>query len=253
MIIYGRRDVSLQSTTFDEQFCTNCGMKGAVTCTVFSRYAHIFWIPLFPYSKKLLIRCSSCGKVFNLNELNPSLQPEIKEFYRKCKAPFWQWVGLTLIIASVLLNINRTINEKNDTKQFFNSPEINDVYCFKYEDGYTLMLIDDISNDSVYFLNNEYYFSNIIDVKKLHRLKYYNLDETYGYSREELDNLFNEEKIIIKIWRALPYSTEDIEISEEINDIYEEFDDEDDDEYVEDDDFDIEDDDDSSDTEEPDM
>ncbi|GAB3637161.1 hypothetical protein GCM10027422_27510 [Hymenobacter arcticus] len=29
--------------------CANCNAPGAMAVTVFSRYAHLFWIPLFPF------------------------------------------------------------------------------------------------------------------------------------------------------------------------------------------------------------
>jgi len=214
MIIYGTRDVTLQSTSFEDHFCTNCGQKGTICCTVFSRHAHIFWIPLFPYSKRLVIWCNNCKKEFHINELSPQLRSEIVEFHRKCRAPLWQWVGLALIAASVLIGITNGITENKNTKKYFDSPEINDVYCVKYDDGYSLMFIDEIRDDSIFFIHNEYTYSTMTKVKNLHKLNYYDLDEVYGYSREELNELYHEEKFIKKIWRSLPYSTANVKIKE---------------------------------------
>jgi len=250
MIIYGRRDVTLQSTSFDDHFCTNCGQKGSICCTVFSRHAHIFWIPLFPYSKRLVIWCNNCNKEFQINELTPQLRSEIVEFHRKCRAPLWQWVGLALIACSILLNILNVVTENNNTKKYFESPEVNDVYCINYDDEYSLMFIDEIRDDSVFFIYNEYTYSTISKVKNLHKLNYYDLDVVYGYSREELNELYYEDKFIKKIWRSLPYSTSKVKIKESktINNYSDDEDDDSDDE-----DFDSEEDDDSSDIEEPDM
>ncbi|MDR2919426.1 MAG: hypothetical protein LBV72_08705 [Tannerella sp.] len=69
------------------------------------------------------------------------------------------------------------------------------------------MTIAGIQGDSVYFLNNEYYTTQISDVKKLHRANFYEKEFVYGYSKEELQELYND-KMIRYIWRDLPYNTE---------------------------------------------
>jgi hypothetical protein len=230
MIIYGSRDATLQSTSFEDHFCTNCGQKGTISCKVYSRHAHLFWIPLFPYSKRLVIWCNNCGKEFHINELNPQLQEEIKRFRGSCRAPFWQWVGLTLIVTSIILNIINVVTDNNNTKKYLHSPEINDVYCIENDDGYSLMYINEIKGDSVFFIFSDYTYPTISGVKKLHQLKYYDLDEAYGFSREELNKHYND-KNILKIWRSLPYSTDIVKMKEsktiDNSDVDEEDDDED--------------------------
>ena len=232
MIIYGSREATLQTMVFEDQFCTDCGQKGSISCTVFSKHAHIFWIPLFPFSKRKAIWCNNCGKEFAINELTPEMQSEVNNFYRKNKAPFWQWVGLLLFTVSVILSIIGNIKEGKNTELFLNSPEINDVYCVKEEEGYSLMYIDEIIGDSVFFIDNNYVCRKLSDVKKLHRLDYYDLDVVYGFSREELNELFHEEKYIKEIWRNLRYSTRDVKtrggIKESSFDVEEYSDDEDD-------------------------
>ena len=214
MIIYGSRDVTLQSTSFDGHFCTNCGQRDAICCKVYSRHAHIFWIPLFPFSKRSVIWCNNCKKEFHINELSPLLREEIVGFRRQQRAPLWQWVGLALFAATIFLTITNNIKENKNSKQYFNAPEINDVYCIKYDNGYSLMFIDEIRDDSIFFIYNDYSYSTISDVTKLHNLNYYDLDEVYGFSREELNELYNVDKTIKKIWRSLPYSSFDIKMKE---------------------------------------
>jgi hypothetical protein len=173
------------------------------------------WIPLFPYSKRMAIWCDNCGTEFQLQEIAPQLQPQVKEFYRRRKAPFWQWVGLLLIMASMVSGIISGICENKNTKTYFESPEINDVYCVKYDTReYSLMYIEDIREDSVYFIVNDYTTKKSSSVTKLHRPDFYETDVVYGFSRYELNDMFYEEKSITQIWRNLKYSREKTKLRE---------------------------------------
>lgn len=213
MIIYGSREATLPGRQFEDGFCTHCGQKGSIHATVYSRHAHLFWIPFFPYSKRIEIHCTNCGQAYHLHEINQPLQSEIEAFYRKKKAPLWQWTGLLLIAASIIINIVNTRRENSNTKSFIEAPQINDVYCIKYDNGYSLMYIDDIEEDSIFFISSDYYCTSFSDAKKLHQPQYYESDVVYGFSREELNALFYEEKSIKNIWRNLPYSHKELKIN----------------------------------------
>ena len=207
MIIYGWREARLKTGNLDDGFCTNCGQKGTICYASFSKHAHVFWIPLFPFSKRKLIQCSNCNKEYHISELNPEQQQIVQESHRKSKPPLWQWLGLLLIAASLISGFINTRIENSNAKSYFESPEINDVYCYKEDGAYSLMYIDEITEDSIYFIDNIYEVKSMSNAKDLHKQLYYDYDVVYGFSKEELHNLFYEEKSIIKIWRNLSYST----------------------------------------------
>ncbi|MDR2916306.1 MAG: hypothetical protein LBV74_16020 [Tannerella sp.] len=206
MIIVGNREVQLQSKNFEEGFCTNCGQKGSICSAVFSKYAHVMWVPFFPYSKRKVIWCNNCGKELSINEISSVLQPKINEFYRKQRTPLWQWLGLLLICASLATGIAAKIKENKDTKVYIEFPEVNDVYCIKYDEGYSLMYIAEIQDDSIFFITSDYTILRYSSVKKLHQPELYESDSYYSFSKDELNELFYEDKFIKTIWRNLPYS-----------------------------------------------
>ncbi|MDR1221937.1 MAG: hypothetical protein LBL07_03540 [Tannerella sp.] len=208
MIIYGYREARLQTKTFEDGFCTACGQKGTLTATVFSRHAHIMWVPLFPFYKRMVIRCQHCGKEFQLKETPEILHSRLYEFKKSQKPPFWQWVGLLLFIVFIF-NIILSVQLDNKKREsFYKSPQLNDVYCLKYDEGYSLMYIDEIRDDSVFFITNDYVAEKHSNAKKLHRPDFYDADTYYGYSREKLDEYYYDRKIIKDIWRNLPYNSE---------------------------------------------
>ncbi len=98
MIIYGSRATHLksaQSTTT----CPSCNTKGSVILSVFGKYAHIFWIPLFPIGKKGISQCQHCKNVLATREMPEAIKREYDELKADCKSPIWQYVGLFIFVA----------------------------------------------------------------------------------------------------------------------------------------------------------
>ena len=226
MIIYGYREARLSTKVFDDGFCTHCGQQGTIACTVFSKHAHCMWIPLFPLGKRAAIWCRECGTEYKLKEVTPVLQNQISDFKRKQKAPFWQWIGLLLLLGIIASTMITGYRETRNTKRFLETPALNDVYCVKYDNAYSLMYIADIQGDSIFFLENKYTMSKQSEAIKLHRPHFYDLDSVYGYSHDELKTYYND-KLICTIWRNLPYQTTPLNLSDDERQLLE--DDEDDD------------------------
>ena len=211
MIIYGYREATLQTKVFEDDICEHCGQKGNIACTVYSRHAHVMWIPLFPIGKRKVTQCLHCGNEYNkLSEAPLNLQNQIREFSRTQKAPFWQWVGLLLFTGLILSNLFANYRETRNTKKYMEYPDYRDVYCFKYDDGYSLMYVVDFRDDSICFLDNNYVASKKSMVKDLHWMDYYNLDTIYLFSRDQLKELYYIDKLLIAIWRDLPFKNKEM-------------------------------------------
>jgi len=236
MIIFGYREATLQTKVFEDDTCDHCGQKGNIACTVYSRHAHVMWIPLFPIGKRKVAWCQHCGKIFQLNETPPDLQNQIREFSRTQKAPFWQWIGLLLFAGLIVSTLFRGYRETSNTKKYLESPDYRDVYCLKYDKGYSLMYVVDFNEDSIYFLDNNYVASKISDAKDLHWMDYYELDTIYIYSRDQVKDLYYKDKVIKSIWRGLPFKNKEMLFEDDDEDEDEDFDDEDEDEDDQDED-----------------
>ncbi|MDR2146136.1 MAG: zinc ribbon domain-containing protein, partial [Tannerella sp.] len=232
MIIFGTREARLLTKVFDGDFCPYCGHNGTIACTVFSKHVHLFWIPFFPVGKRSVIWCTQCGHEFkHVSETAPVLQQQIANVIRSGKAPFWQWTGLLLMIALIANTLISGFRETKNTRLFMESPQVGDVYCVKYDDDYTLMSISSIENDSIFFIENKYTMSLKSRAKELHRDNFYDHDILYGYTHDELEELF-EDKSILTIWRNFPYQTKKLDLTDEERKLLEEDgDNEEEDEY----------------------
>jgi len=216
MIIFGIREARLQTKLFDGP-CTQCGHKGTISCTLFSKHVHLFWIPFFPVGKREVIWCTNCRHQYKQTSITDSiLQQEIKCFNRSQRAPFWQWTGLLFMMGLIGYTLISGFQETKNTKLFIESPQVGDVYCVKPNDKvYTLMYIHSIENDSIFFVENKYTMNLKSEAKQLHRNSFYDHDYVYGFSYDELKELFYDDKMIQIIWRNLPYQTKRLKLTDE--------------------------------------
>ncbi|MGI4871075.1 MAG: hypothetical protein ACRYFX_07840 [Janthinobacterium lividum] len=52
MIIYGSRGTHYATQELPGAVCPNCGKFGTLQVGLISQYAHVYWIPLFPFQKR---------------------------------------------------------------------------------------------------------------------------------------------------------------------------------------------------------
>ncbi|MBD2768602.1 hypothetical protein IC235_11960 [Hymenobacter sp. BT664] len=69
--------------------------------SVYSRYVHIYWIPLFPFSKPTFVHCGHCQQAWEENGMPAELRSSTQQLKGQTRAPLWHWMGL-LVIASLL-------------------------------------------------------------------------------------------------------------------------------------------------------
>lgn len=97
MIIYGSKAKEVASETVSDK-CQNCGAQDKIELHVFQKYAHIFWIPLFPTGKTGVSQCHHCKQVLKLKEMPASLRTSYNTIRAKGKTPAWMFSGLAIII-----------------------------------------------------------------------------------------------------------------------------------------------------------
>ena len=155
MIVYGQRSTLVKTELIHEP-CPNCGKNFSVQMNVFQRYAHIFWIPVFPIGKTGVSQCTSCGQVLKEAFMSDALKSGYKNLTLQSKAPIWTFSGLAIaaiIIACVIIDDRKQSKLKD---QCVSNPKKGDILQVKEDSIYTLYKILDVSKDSVYFVANSY-------------------------------------------------------------------------------------------------
>jgi zinc-ribbon family len=157
MIISGNRATKTGHQSLFGTKCNSCGTKDSLEMYTFSRYFHIFWIPVFPYKKEAITQCNHCKQILNKKEFSSDLLSQYEEMKANIKKPYWQYIGAVLF-AVLIISVIASIREDNKKDiAFLNAPEKGDIYQIRTTDGqYTLYKVSEVKTDSVYVLFNEF-------------------------------------------------------------------------------------------------
>lgn len=100
MIIYGTGSKNLGTKKLQGTKCSNCESTDMHVQAI-SRYASIFWIPIFPFSKKLFSICNHCKQTLTKKEMPQQLKDKVELEKSNFSTPFYLYIGLALILAFI--------------------------------------------------------------------------------------------------------------------------------------------------------
>lgn len=159
MVVYGWRGRVLSGAQIQDMECANCG-KNMYTTFGILQYFHIFWIPLFPYSRKPGMECENCKHTQVGKEIRDPVRGKIKDavFTMGRTAPMF--AGLVLIAAAAAFIAFTGWQNQEQERLYLANPEVGDTYIVKvskiFEGGdpeydFVLMQIESVNGDQVGF------------------------------------------------------------------------------------------------------
>lgn len=194
MIIYGSKATEVLTENIKDT-CSHCETQNSVEMTVFQKYAHVFWIPFFPFSKTAMTQCSHCKQVLEKNEFSDKLINRYKTLKSNTKAPIWTFSGLALL--GILTISGVTYNKINGEKnaELILQPKKGDVYEVKTDNAqYTLYKVANVAGDSVFLFENMYETNKISGLSDLKDEDF--IKEPLGIHKTELKNMLEEGTIM---------------------------------------------------------
>lgn len=105
MLIYGKRASRLFQKDVHGITCKHCQNADIHRITIFSNYAHVYWVPLFPLGKPIVAECQHCKKTIAYDEFSEDLKQASEAIRPAVKTPLWNWTGL-MAIGGLFLLIN---------------------------------------------------------------------------------------------------------------------------------------------------
>jgi hypothetical protein len=170
-----------------KEVCPSCGKEHTVYVYPYYEYFHIFWIPIFPVSKQIVVACVSCDKVFNVNKKD--LNKDIKS---QMKTPKWHFIGLVFMLIFFSYIVYWLSSGQKEAvanmSYYIENPQVGDVYEVQsgYEE-YTLMKVAAVKNDTIFLRRNKYVVDNYRGIDKLREsyIDSFNL-ETDLYTKTEM-------------------------------------------------------------------
>jgi hypothetical protein len=193
MLIYGSRATQIGNFIVDGSKCSHCGNEGTQRMTVFGKYGHIFWIPMFPIGKKAVSECTHCKKTIDDSEFDMNLRSFYNSTASAAKSPIWQWAGLLLVGGLIALGFligmlstpdPRQESLSADIKAMSSSPTMeSDSIGFKLKKVFDLMVTEEIKSE------NFKYLTKIKDNKVLILVQIPNLKKVDKSARTEVIEL----------------------------------------------------------------
>lgn len=174
-----------------------------MTYKVYGKYAHAYWIPLFPINKTYIVACNTCHETYDTahftKEITKKINAEVD--MNPVRIPMWFYSGFLVLLAFVAFAISLIKNSREDTMTFYKKPKTGDIYEFMNKSGkYTTMkyIKESEGKDSVLFKLNKFGTNTAREVFKIQ--KDVNYKEDIIFSKKRLDTLV-ENKAIYNIKR----------------------------------------------------
>ncbi|QJX45548.1 hypothetical protein HMJ29_00770 [Hymenobacter taeanensis] len=195
MIIYGHRASHLTTEAVSGS-CPSCATPDSRRVSVFGRYAHVYWIPLFPLGKTGIAECGHCRLVVQDKEMDADLKQTTHEVKQRVKAPIWHFSGLLLLAVLVIWGVITHNQSQKNTQTFIQAPHPGDLYHIRTENGhYSLLKVQDVTGNSVKLLPNNYEMESQTEVTKLNKPENY-AAEPVELTRYDLRIMLTKEEIL---------------------------------------------------------
>ncbi|WP_185152565.1 hypothetical protein [Fulvivirga aurantia] len=165
---------------------------------IYSSYAHIFWIPLFPYKKSAMLYCGHCQKVTEEKTLESKDRQKIKALKSSVPTPKYMFAGLVIIILAIAgLTFNSSQQEKKQ-QAFINAPLVGDVYKLKDETElsdykYYLLKVVAVDEDSIDVSASSFSYNGLPDKLEAEDGFY---DVSYRIDRQFVKELYDKKELL---------------------------------------------------------
>jgi hypothetical protein len=156
---------------------------------VLKKYFHIFYIPFFPYGKKItLITCNSCGN----NVQNEELQ---RHYEQLAKPSLKYYAGLLILAALILAIVFAGISGKKDEARYLAAPQVGDVYTIKSQaNNYYFLRLSEMKGDSLFAYHSNLEYNRY--VTKFNKDDFFVKDEVYGFTKNGLKAMKDSGELI---------------------------------------------------------
>lgn len=196
-MVFGSKTKLLSSETIMDK-CPSCGQQGSVQLNVYQKYAHVYWIPLFPTKKIGGSQCGHCKQVLEEKQLPGSFSGALDTLKANTKAPKYLFAGsaaLVVLIVALFIGIS---NDNKENLAFINAPQKGDVYEVKTGTSqYTLYKVEKLEGDSVYVKMSEFEADKLSGLSKIKKKGPEAFSaENFGFSRNELKQMLEKNEII---------------------------------------------------------
>lgn len=98
MLIIGKRRSNLTTEHLYGLLCPNCKVAGQMQVTIQGAYIHLYWVPMFPLSKRSTTLCHCCKQQLQETEMPLDVLDACEPIRAATPQAQWHFVGLVLLL-----------------------------------------------------------------------------------------------------------------------------------------------------------
>ena len=196
MIFYGRNSSRIKEGQINNVICPNCDNNTSMGYAIFGKYAHLYWIPMFPMGKETVLECDSCNRTYKLKELPDTIQKKFEFEKQGASTPIWYFSGVAIIACLIAFGAYASSRDKENNALYIQEPQVGDVYSLDLENNgyYSSMKVVEIVGDSVFVIYNDYEIDRRSQIYKIDKDKNYTTARE-GLTKEDISFYYREGSI----------------------------------------------------------
>jgi len=136
MIIFGTKGRVFAGELVQGVPCPSCGNSEFLSFGVL-RYFHIYWIPIFPTSKKVGMECTQCQQALEDDDVPSHLVDQIKSGVFSVGKTLTSFAGLIIIGIAVLWIYDAHQQDLAEEEALLAQPAVNDYYIMDFSRVFT--------------------------------------------------------------------------------------------------------------------
>ena len=193
MIFYGTKGSLIDSKRTTAIECDTCKQISPHTVSVYGKYGYLYWIPVFPMSKKVFSECNNCKATNEFSGMNEKLRRASIDIKKETKTPIWYWSGLGIIAILIAIGYYYSAQHDKDVVNYIKEPLAGDVIRFKNKNTnyYSTLKISSVTKDSIFVIQNNYETDKKSGISDIDKSKNYTT-EPFGLGRNEIQEMFDK-------------------------------------------------------------
>ncbi len=193
MIFFGTKGSHLNSERKGGLKCDSCNEVTNHNISVYGKYGYLYWIPVFPMSKKVFSECTNCNITNDFDTMNEKLRFASADVKRNSKTPLWYWSGLAIIAILISIGYYYNAQHDKDVARYIQEPIVGDIIEYKVKETgyYSTLKIKLVTQDSIFVIPNNYETDKKSGISGIDKSKNYTT-EPYSLGKNEIKNLFDK-------------------------------------------------------------
>ena len=167
MIVFGTKAKHVATFKIETK-CRQCESKDTIYMNIFQKYAHVFWIPMFPTSRVPETECSHCKKTTGKEKFSNNMYHVFLKLKKRVKTPVWMYSGLTMLLVVMSVGLANNFIKSKKSVEFVLAPKAGDIYQMKMDaNGYSVAKVHHVNGDTTYLLFHQYNTDKVTGLETL--------------------------------------------------------------------------------------